>query len=223
MARDGARVAIAYRSNKGAAQLALRQMQSLGVDCVAVETDISDAGRAEQLVRTVADRYGRIDILVNNVGDFRWGTLEESSMDDWENIFNSNLMTVMRMSRAVLPVMHKGRWGRIINLGAVGAERAFGQAKISAYAAAKAAVVALSRSLALEEAKNGITVNVVNPSSIDEKDLTLEEARKLRDARFPIGRPPTVEDVAASVAYFASEEAEYVTGQVLNVSGGWML
>src|SRR5258708_1698286 len=83
------------------------------------------------------------------------------------------------------------------------------QAKISACAAARAAVVALSRSLALEEAKNGITVNVVNPSSMDEKDLTVEEARKLRDARYPIGRPPTVEDVAASVAFFASEEAEY--------------
>ena len=223
LARDGARVAIAYRSNKGAAQLALRQMQSLGADCVAVETDIAQPGRSEQLVKTVADRYGRIDILVNNVGDFRWGTLAESSVDDWESIFNSNIMTVMQMSRAALPAMRKGRWGRIINLGAVGAERAFGQAKISAYAAAKAAVVALSRSLALEEAKNGITVNVVNPSSIDEKDLTLDEARKLRDARFPIGRPPTVEDVANSVAYFASEEAEYVTGQVLNVSGGWML
>ncbi|HEY4979884.1 MAG TPA: SDR family oxidoreductase [Candidatus Acidoferrum sp.] len=223
LARDGARVAIAYRSNKGAAQLALRQMQALGADCLAVETDISHAGRAEQLVKTIVDRYGRIDVLVNNVGDFKWGTLAESSIEDWESIFNSNLMTVMQMSRAVLAPMRKGRWGRIINLGAVGAERAFGQAKISAYAAAKAAVVALSRSLALEEAKNGITVNVVNPSSIDEKDLTLEEARKLRDARFPIGRPPTVEDVAASVAYFASEEAEYVTGQVLNVSGGWML
>src|SRR5260370_1728292 len=107
-------------------------------------------------------------------------------------------------------------------MGAVGAERAVGQAKISAYAAAKAAVVALSRSLALEEAKNGVTVNVVNPSSIDENELTLEEARKIRDARFPIGRPPTVEDVAATVAFFASEEAEYVTGQVVNVSGGWM-
>ncbi len=223
LARDGARIAIAYRSNKGAAQLALRQMQALGADCVAVETDIIQPGRSEQLVKTVTDRYGRIDILVNNVGDFKWGTLAESSFDEWESIFNSNLMTVMQMSRAVLAPMHKGRWGRIINLGAVGAERAFGQAKISAYAAAKAAVVALSRSLALEEAKNGITVNVVNPSSIDEKDLTLDEARKLRDARFPIGRPPTVEDVAASVAYFASEEAEYVTGQVLNVSGGWML
>lgn len=223
LAQEGARVAIAYRANKAAAQMALRQMQAAGTDCVAVETDVSQTGRADQLIKTVADRYGRVDILVNNVGDFRWGTLAESSAEEWESIFNSNVRTVFHMCRAALPVMHKGRWGRIINMGAVGAERAFGQAKISAYAAAKAAVVALSRSLALEEAKNGITVNVVNPSSIDEKDLTLEEARKLRDARYPIGRPPTVEDVAAAIAFFASEEAEYVTGQVVNVSGGWML
>jgi 3-oxoacyl-[acyl-carrier protein] reductase len=133
------------------------------------------------------------------------------------------VMSVLFMSRAALPQMRRGRWGRIINLGAVGAERAFGQAKISAYASAKAAVVAMSRSLALEEAKNGITVNVVNPSNIDEKELTLSEARRIRDARFPIGRPPTGEDVAAAVAFFASEEAEYVTGQIINVSGGWML
>jgi 3-oxoacyl-[acyl-carrier protein] reductase len=216
-------VAIAYRTNKAAAQQTLLQLQASGADCVAVETDITDAARAEQLVRTVADRFGRIDVVVNNVGDFRWGTLAESSLEDWQSIFWSNLMTVLYMSRAALPYMRRGRWGRMINLGAVGAERAFGQAKISAYAAAKAAVVALSRSLALEEAKNGITVNVVNPSSIDEKELTREEARRIRDARFPIGRPPTVEDVAAAVAFFASEEAEYVTGQVVNVSGGWML
>jgi len=223
LAKDDARVAIAYRSNKTAAQQTLLQLQASGADCVAVETDITDAPRAEQLLRTVADRFGRIDILVNNVGDFRWGTLAESSLEDWQSIFSSNLMSVLYMSRAALPHMRRGRWGRIINLGAVGAERAFGQAKISAYAAAKAAVVALSRSLALEEAKNGITVNVVNPSSIDEKELTRDEARRIRDARFPIGRPPTVEDVAAAVAFFASDEAEYVTGQVVNVSGGWML
>jgi 3-oxoacyl-[acyl-carrier protein] reductase len=223
LAQEGARIAFAYRVNKAAAQAALRRMQALGADCVAVETDITEPGRAEQLVKTVADRYGRIDILVNNVGDFRWNTLTESSVEEWKSVFDSNVMSVFLMCRTALPVMRKGRWGRIVNLGAVGAERAFGQAKISAYAAAKAAVVALSRSLALEEAKNGITVNVVNPSSMDEKDLTVEEARKLRDARYPIGRPPTVEDVAASVAFFASEEAEYVTGQVLNVSGGWML
>lgn len=223
LAKDGARVAIAYRSNKTAAQQTLRQMQTSGADCVAVETDISDPGQAEQLVRAVADRFGRLDIVVNNVGDFRWGTVSDSTLEDWQRVVSSNLMTVLYVSRAALPHMRRGRWGRIINLGAVGAERAFGQAKISAYAAAKAAVVALSRSLALEEAKNGITVNVVNPSSIDENELTLSEARRIRDARFPIGRPPTVEDVAASVAFFASEEAEYVTGQVVNVSGGWML
>ncbi|GAC1615985.1 MAG: 3-oxoacyl-[acyl-carrier-protein] reductase [Candidatus Acidiferrum sp.] len=223
MAQDGASVALAYRNNKGAAQMALRQLQAAGADCVAVETDIADAERAEQLVKTVVDRFGRLDVVVNNVGDFRWGTLAESSVEDWERVFTSNLMTVFYVCRVALPQMRKGRWGRIVNMGAVGAERAFGQAKISAYAAAKAAVVALSRSLALEEAKNGITVNVVNPSSIDEKDLTLDEARRIKDARFPIGRPPTVDDVAAAVAFFASEEAEYITGQVINVSGGWML
>lgn len=223
LAKDGARIAIAYRSNKTAAHQTLRQLQTSGADCVAVETDIADAGRAEQLVKTVVDRFGRLDVLVNNVGEFKWGTLAESPLEDWEHIFTSNVKTVVYVCRAALPHMRRGRWGRIINLGAVGAERAFGQAKISAYAAAKAAVVALSRSLALEEAKNGITVNVVNPSSIDEKELSLNEARRIRDARFPIGRPPTVEDVAASVAFFASEEAEYVTGQVVNVSGGWML
>ena len=223
LAREGARIALVYRANKAAAQMALRELQTVGADCVAVETDISQPARAEQAIKTVADRYGRLDVLVNNVGDFRWGTLAESSVEEWTSIFDSNVTTVFYMCRAALPMMRKGRWGRIINMGAVGAERAFGQAKISAYAAAKAAVVAMSRSLALEEAKNGITVNVVNPSSIDEKDLTLEEARKLRDARFPIGRPPTVEDVAAAVNFFASEEAEYVTGQIMNVSGGWML
>jgi 3-oxoacyl-[acyl-carrier protein] reductase len=223
LGQDGARVAIAYRSNKAAAQQTLRQIQAVGVECVAVETDISDPARAGQLVKTVVERFGRLDIVVNNVGDFRWGTVSESSLEDWHGIFSSNLFTALYVCRAVLPHMRKGRWGRIINLGAVGAERAFGQAKISAYAAAKAAVVALSRSLALEEAKNGITVNVVNPSSIDENELTLSEARSMRDARFPIGRPPTVEDVAATVAFFASEQAEYVTGQVMNVSGGWML
>ncbi len=87
LAQDGARVAIAYRSNKGAAQLALRQMQALGADCVAVETDISQAGRAEQLIQTVVDRYGRIDVLVNNVGDFRWGYVGGIGIGGMEEYF----------------------------------------------------------------------------------------------------------------------------------------
>lgn len=223
LARAGARVVIAYRSNKAVAQNTLRQIQADGAECFAVETDVTLPAQAEFLAQTTVERYGRLDILVNNVGEFRWRLLAESTIEEWQEILNSNLLSVLYVSRAALPQMRRQRWGRIVNLGAVGAERAFGQAKISAYSAAKAGVVAMSRSLAVEEAKNGITVNVVNPSNLDEKELTLGEARRIRDARFPIGRPPTVEDVAAAVAFFASEEADYITGQVLNVSGGWML
>src|SRR5207245_10451740 len=115
------------------------------------------------------------------------------------------------------------RWQCITKLVEVGDERDVGHAKTAAYAAAKAAVVAFSRSLAIEEARNRITVNVVNPANLDEKEMTLDEARRIHDARYPVGRPPTAEDVATAVKFFASEEAEYVTGQVLNVSGGWLL
>jgi len=223
LGREGARLAIAYRSNKAAAQNTLRELQASGAEGFAIETDVTEPSKASFLVETVAERYGRLDILVNNVGEFRWRLLAESSLEEWQEILNSNLLSVLYVSKAALPTMRRQRWGRIINLGAVGAERAFGQAKISAYAAAKAAVVAFSRSLAIEEAKHGITVNVVNPSNLDERELTLDEARRIRDARFPVGRPPTAEDVAAAVKFFASEEADYVTGQVLNVSGGWML
>src|SRR5260370_18213389 len=144
LAQDGARIAIAYRSNKTAAQQTLRQLQASGVDCVAVETDITDAGRCDQLIKTVADRFGRLDIVVNNVGDFRWGTLAESTLQDWQSIFTSNLNTVLYMSRAVLPLMRRARWGRISNLGAVGAERAFAHADISAYPRATTPFVPLS-------------------------------------------------------------------------------
>jgi NAD(P)-dependent dehydrogenase (short-subunit alcohol dehydrogenase family) len=111
LAQDGARIAIAYRSNKTAAQQTLRLLQSSGTDCVAVEIDINDPARAEQLVRTVVDRFGRLDILVNNVGDFRWGTLAESPIEDWQNIISSNLMTVLYASRAALPHMRRGGCG----------------------------------------------------------------------------------------------------------------
>ena len=95
LAKEGARIAIGYRSNKNVAQNTLRQLQAAGADCVAVEADITTAERSEQFVNTVTDRFGRLDILVNNVGDFRWGTLAEGSIEDWQDIFASNLMSVV--------------------------------------------------------------------------------------------------------------------------------
>lgn len=223
LAQGGARIALAYRSNKASAQNTLRQLQAQGAECFAVESDVTDPGKVQFLVDKVIERYGRLDVLINNVGEFNWKPVAETSLDEWHKIIASNLFSAFYGCRAALPVMRRQRWGRIVNLGAVGAERAFGQATISAYAAAKAAVVSFSRSLAIEEAKNGITINVVNPSNIDERELTPAEARKMRDARFPIGRPPTAQDVASAVKFFVSDEADYITGQVLNVSGGWLI
>lgn len=223
IAREGARIAFCYRANRTAAQTTMRQIQACGVEVLAMQADVTRPEHAEKLIAAAVKQFGRLDILINNVGEFGWRPVHESTIEEWENILASNLLSVVYMSKQVLAIMRRQRWGRIVNLGAVGAERAFGQAKISAYAAAKAAVVAFTRSLAIEEARHGITVNVVNPPILDDKDLTIEEAQRVRDARYPAGRPPTVDDVTAAVKFFLTEEASYITGQALTVSGGWML
>jgi 3-oxoacyl-[acyl-carrier protein] reductase len=223
LGRAGLRVAVAYRTNKLGAQKVVSDLRALGAEGLTLATDVTDPGRAKELVDAVAKHFGRLDILVNNVGDFEWKPVADSSVEEWRSVIASNLYSVFYATKSALPFMRRQHWGRIINLGAVGAERAFGQAKISAYSAAKAGIVAFTRSVALEEARNGITANVVNPPVIDDKELSLEEAQRLTDARFPVGRPATGRDVGEAVKFFASEEAAFITGQVLNVSGGWML
>jgi 3-oxoacyl-[acyl-carrier protein] reductase len=223
LGRAGIRVAVSYHTHRQATQRVVSTLQSLGSEGLAIPTDVTDPERVKDLVSKVVRQFGRLDILVNNVGEFKWKTVMDSTVEEWQEMLASNLYSVFHTSKAALPIMRGQRWGRLINLGAVGAERAFGQAKISAYSAAKAGMVALSRSLALEEARYGITVNVVNPPIIDDSELSLEEAERVADARFPAGRPPTGRDVAEAVKFFASEEASFITGQVLNVSGGWML
>ena len=223
LGRGGASVAFTYRTNKVAAQRVETMLRSHGADVLACQSDVTDPARVQELIQSVLKQWGRLDIVVNNVGDFQWKQVVDSSLAEWHAIVASNLFSVFYTSKYALPTMRSARWGRIINLGAVGAERAFGQAKISAYAAAKSAMVALSRSLALEEARYGITVNVVNPPIMDENALSLEEAERIKDARFPAGRPPSSEDITAAVRFFASDAASFITGQVLNVAGGWML
>jgi 3-oxoacyl-[acyl-carrier protein] reductase len=223
LGRAGLRVAVAYRTNKLGAQKVVADLRALGAESLALATEVTDPGRVKELVDAVAKQFGRLDILVNNVGDFEWKPVVDSTVEEWRAVIASNLYSVFYVTKFALPFMRRQHWGRIINLGAVGAERAFGQAKISAYSAAKAGIVAFTRSVALEEARNGITANVVNPPVIDEKGLSLEEAQRLTDARFPVGRPATGSDVGEAVKFFASEEAAFITGQVLNVSGGWML
>lgn len=223
LAAERMRIAICYRGNRTAARQTARQLQARAAEVLALQADVTVPAQAKRLVAGTVKHFGRLDVLVNNVGEFGWRPVSESTVEEWEHIIASNLLSVFYMSKEVLPIMRRQRWGRILNLGAVGADRAWGQAKISAYAAAKAAVVAFTRSLALEEAKYGITVNVVNPANVDDQELTRAEANRIHDTRFPVGRPPTAEDVAAAIKFFISDEASYTTGQVLTVSGGWMV
>jgi len=216
-------MAVAYRTDRYRIHRVADELHTLGTEVMAVATDVTSPERVKELVEGVVQHFGRLDILVNNVGEFEWKSVMDSSAEEWHAMLASNLYSVFYTSKQALPVMRAQRWGRIINLGSVGAERAFGQAKISAYAAAKAGVVAFSRSLALEEARYGITVNVVNPAILDNQDLTLEEAKRISDTRFPVGRPATAQDVAEAVKFFAQDESGFITGQALNVCGGWML
>jgi 3-oxoacyl-[acyl-carrier protein] reductase len=217
------RIALCYRGNRAAAQKTANEIQARGAEVLVLQADVTSPSQVEKLVAGTMQHYGRIDVLVNNVGEFGWKPVIDSTVEEWERVVSSNFLSIFYVSRQVLPVMRKQRWGRIINLGAVGADRAFGQAKISAYAAAKAAAASFTRSLAIEEAPYGITVNMVNPANVDDQELTREEAGRLHDARFPVGRPPSAEDVVAAIKFFLSDEAGYATGQVITVSGGLML
>jgi 3-oxoacyl-[acyl-carrier protein] reductase len=219
-----ARVVINCRVNQKCAESLAVDVQKGGGHALVCRADVTDYHEAEALVEETIKAFGRVDVLVNTVGSFSWKSVADMDAGEWRQMMASNLDSVYNMSRLVLPHMRKNHWGRIINLGAIGAERAQGQPTLSAYGASKAAVVAFSKSLALEEARHGITVNVVSPGVMadegDEADDTLPG--KLRD-RVPIGRGGTTDDVIRAVFFFTSPAADFVTGQVLGVSGGWML
>jgi 3-oxoacyl-[acyl-carrier protein] reductase len=173
-------------------------------------------------VEEVLKAFGRIDVLVNTVGVFAWKPVAELEPAEWRSMMASNLDSVYNMSRLVVPPMRRNHFGRIVNLGAVGAERTVGHPKVSAYSAAKAAVIAFSKALALEEARCGITVNVVSPGVLVDGEQSAHALDHSAD-RIPVGRPGSPKDVVRAVLFFCSPAADFVTGQVVSVAGGWRL
>ncbi|MFT3973035.1 MAG: 3-oxoacyl-[acyl-carrier-protein] reductase [Amaricoccus sp.] len=182
--------------------------------------DLSDAAAVEALPKAAAAALGQVDILVNNAGITRDQLFMRMSDDDWSKVLEVNLTSVMRLSRGVLRAMMKARWGRIVNVSSVvGVTGNPGQAN---YAASKAAVIGMSKSLAAEVASRGITVNCVAPGFIATamtEVLTDEQKAKI-SVSIPAGRMGTADEIAAAAVYLASPEAAYVTGQTLHVNGG---
>lgn len=220
LARDGARVAINYKSNKDAAQWVVDAVSDIGGEAMAVSADVSQNGEVEDMVKHIVDSWGSIDILVNNAGIIHDGLLMRMTEEVWDEVINTNLKGTYNCTKAVLKFMVRKRWGRIINVvSVVGIEGNPGQ---SNYAASKAGVIAFSRSVAKEVASRNITVNSVAPGYIATEivaDLS-PEFKELIFSRIPQNRFGTVDDVANMVGYLASEEANYITGEVIRVDGG---
>ncbi len=219
LAEAGASLVVNYKSNSAAAEEVLQSIRRMKRKAISIQSDVSNFADVDEMVKKVMDEFGRIDILVNNVGPFLYKSIYDTTIQEWHQVINSNLNSTFYCCKAVVPIMRKQKSGNIINIGAPNAERTQGYVRNCAYATAKTGVVILSRSLAKEEVKNGIRVNVVNPGFI-ETDQYTEQMKEDMPKEVPLRRLGRPEDVANAVLFLVSDEADYITGSVLNVHGG---
>lgn len=220
LAKDGMNLVINYRGNSAAAEETERLCRKLGAEVLLVQGDVSRAEDCEKLAAQAKEAFGRVDVLVNNAGITRDGLLARMTEEDFRAVLDVNLVGPWNMMKAVNRIMMKQRYGRIVNLSSVtGLMGNMGQTN---YAAAKAGILGMTKSYAREVASRGITVNAVAPGFID-TDMTEAMPEGAKDkivTEIPMGRTGKSEDVAEAVAFLASEQAGYITGEVLRVDGG---
>lgn len=223
LAEHGADVAINYAGNTAAAEEVKGAIESMDRKAILVQGSVADTDGVQTIVNQVVKELGRLDILINNAGITRDGLLMRMKEADWDAVLETNLKGVYNCSKAVMRTMMKQKSGRIVNMASVVGE--MGNAGQANYAAAKAGVIGFTKSLAKEVASRGITVNAVAPGFIA-TDMTsvLTDEQKAEMARtIPLGRAGQPQDVANAVLFLVSEEAAYITGQVLNVDGGMVM
>jgi 3-oxoacyl-[acyl-carrier protein] reductase len=220
LAQGGANVVLCYAGNEAAAQETVAACEALGAKALAVRCDVSDSAQVKELMDTAAREFGRIDILVNNAGVTRDGLIMMMKEEDFDAVVAANLKGTFLCMKAVSRQMMKQRYGRIVNLSSVVGLR--GNAGQVNYAASKAGVIGMTKSLAKELASRNVTVNAVAPGFI-ETDMTAamtDAAKEATLAAIPLATLGKPENVAKAVAFLASDEAGYITGQVLAVDGG---
>lgn len=223
LARDGYTLAVHYARGADAAADVVAQIAAAGGRAQAFGADVADPDACTALIAHVEEAFGRIDVLVNNAGVTRDTLVLRMKRDDWEAVIDTNLSSAFHLSKAALRGMLRRGWGRIVNVSSVVA--LMGNAGQANYVAAKAGLIGLSKSMAREYAGKGVTVNAVAPGFI-ESDMTAGLNSELRDAylkQIPVGRFGEAHEVAAAIAFLASNDAAYINGQTLTIDGGMVM
>jgi 3-oxoacyl-[acyl-carrier protein] reductase len=222
LARAGATVALAARNQAKLAEAAA-EIEAAGGKAAAFSLDVSSPDSISAGAKAILEKFGKVEILVNNAGITRDGVVLRMKRPDWDDVLQTNLTGAFLLTQALLSPMLRNRWGRIINITSVVGRT--GQAGQVNYAASKAGLIGMTRSLAREVASRGITVNAVAPGYIETPMTAVldEKQRAAVMAQIPLGRPGTDLEIAQSVAYLASDAAAYITGHVLDVNGGMFM
>jgi 3-oxoacyl-[acyl-carrier protein] reductase len=222
LAKAGAKIAVAARSEGKLAAL-VHEITAAGCEALAVTMDVASTDQVKAGFKQVLEKFGRLDILVNNAAITRDNLAMRMKPDDWEEVLRTNLTGAHLCIQQALPPMMKARAGRIINISSVVAQS--GNAGQANYVAAKAGLIGLTKAIAIEIASRNITVNAVAPGFIETPmtDVLPDKVKEDLKARIPLGRMGSARDVAAAIVFLASDEAAYITGHVLNVNGGMHL
>jgi 3-oxoacyl-[acyl-carrier protein] reductase len=220
LAGEGWSVAICYRKSQREAEETEQAIRARGVSGLALRCDVSDPKAAEGLVRRVEEEWDRIDALINCAGPYHRVNLLEETVEGWHEMFANNLHPVFYLSRAVVPGMQARRWGRIVSFSMANADQMVGQPEVTAHYIAKAGLLILTRSLARVLAPHGITVNAISPGFINSGSAPSEELAQMVK-RIPAGYVGETEDAVRVARFLLSEEARYVTGANIHLSGGW--
>lgn len=220
LAADGATVVVNYNGSKERAEQVVEEIKAFGADGMAYQCNVADTAKTDAMVKDIIKTYGRLDILVNNAGITRDNLIMKMSEEDFDAVIGANLKGCFNTIKAVSRQMLKQRAGRIINISSVSG--ILGNAGQANYAASKAGIIGLTKTMARELASRGITVNAIAPGFVD-TDMTQvlsDSVKEAATAQIPLGRFGKPEDIANMAAYLASEKASYITGQIISVDGG---